>query len=121
MTTQQIEVEVDRPFWLTGPCQPWCVRDHQACVIDQDRHHADMGAPVQLTHHPGWGSLFEPQPVHVGLFQGPRETEAYVEVFYPPRDAAIRLTLSEAAARASYISAAVASARTAITAKEHAA
>jgi hypothetical protein len=111
----------ERPFWLTTDCPDWCVKDHLPGDVDQERHHADHGATVHLTLHDGWGTLREPQPVHVGLFQGPRETEAYVELFWPPRDAVVRFTLSEATDLATYICAAVAAARTTLTAKEHAA
>lgn len=94
MTTFAAEV---RPFWLTTECPSWCSKDHLPGDIGQERHHADHGATIHLTLHDGWGSLSEPQPVHLGLFQGPREVEPYVELFWPPRDAVIRFTLAEAA------------------------
>lgn len=107
------------PFWLLTPCPSWCVKDHQPGDIRQERHHADEGATVHLSLHDGWGSLNEPQPVHLGLFQGPREAEAYLELFWPPKDAVIRFTLAEAADLATYVSAAVANARAALkTTKE---
>lgn len=107
MTAQTTE----RPFWLTGPCPDWCTRDHCAYDYDQGRHHADTGTTIQMTLHPSWGSLYEPQPLHAGLFQGPREVEGYVEIYWPFKDAAMRLTLAEATQLADYINTVAAAAR----------
>lgn len=122
MTASVIERHSEaRPFWLSGPCPDWCVKDHLPGDFDQERHHADRGATVHLTLHEGWGSLREAQPLHLGLFHDPRAVEAYVELFWPFKDAAIRLTLAEAVELADYIHAAIAEARAANhTAQENA-
>lgn len=87
----------ERPFWLEDEdCPFWCTGNHYSGDDPDERYHIDLGSTVHLRLHPGWGPLFEAQPVHVHLMQGYRETQPRVEVWHPPSDTTYRLDMCEA-------------------------
>lgn len=70
-----------RPYWLTEPCPPWCLDDHQAFAEEPPSlwfHLSEPLADLQLTTEPekleiGGEATYNPWVVDVHLEQRVRE------------------------------------------------
>lgn len=85
----------DRPFWLLGPCPPWCVSSHQhRDKLEDRRHRSEALGRVQLSVTPT-GGVNAPVAIEVILEQGYREVEPVVQMRRFARDG-YAFTLEEA-------------------------
>ena len=97
-----------RPYWLSGPCPPWCTAAHSDADAPEDRAHVGEWRQVTLTME-GPRADAQPQRIGVRLEQGWREVGARVVMASGGRH--LNLALSEARELSCDLDAHLASAR----------